>query len=219
MHTARAHQPAAPARGLPAAPLKPIPPLTPLNILDKTGYPLRNDNTTNFGYVGNGNGTTPPEQYIAYHAGNEDNPSPIKPGQTTIFQNVETGMWCRLAPFTPQQGCNTQGMLCDQESSATATVLTYTGLGLIYGGVALVQQPGTKTLVLSNDPACSVPDGDRLTFPPGASVRTRRLPVLQMRLLQLPAVQMLVLSTRFNVDSLQCARLHQSLYLPPRHVH
>jgi hypothetical protein len=61
-------------------------------------------------------------------------------------------------------------MLCDQDDASDATVLTYTGLGLAYIGVLLVQQPVTSTLVLSSDPACSVPGGDRFTFPPGEQV-------------------------------------------------
>ncbi len=144
----------------------PLKPLVPLNILGKDGYPLRNDNTTNFGYIGKGNGTTPPEMYTAYHPGNEDNPTPINAGETTIFKNIETGLWCRLAPFTPQTTCLTRGMLCDQSSPSSATVLTYTGDGLTYNGVPLVQQPVTRTLVLSSDPACSEPGGEKFKFPP-----------------------------------------------------
>ena len=49
---------------------------------------------------------------------------------------------------------------------ATATILTYTGSGLSYNGVPLVEVPPSKTLVLSGDAACTVPGGDKLTFPP-----------------------------------------------------
>jgi hypothetical protein len=62
--------------------------------------------------------------------------------------------------------CNTQGVVCDQTSPANAVVLTYTGTGLSYQGVPLVVSPVTKTLVLSGDPACTTPGGDKLTFPP-----------------------------------------------------
>jgi hypothetical protein len=130
---------------------------------------VRNNNTTNFAYVGKGNGTTPPEMYTAYHPGNEDNPTPINAGETTIFKNIETNKYCRLAPMVPQGGCNTQGMLCDQLEPSTATILTYTGTGLAYNGVPLVQLPGSGTLVLRNDPKCGEPGGDKLVFPPGAS--------------------------------------------------
>lgn len=61
--------------------------------------------------------------------------------------------------------CATQGVLCDQDSATTATILTYTGSGLSYQGTPLVQSPGSATLLLSADPACSVPGGDKLTFP------------------------------------------------------
>jgi hypothetical protein len=161
-----------------AAPFPPLTPLIPLNLLNRTGYPVRNDNPTNFAYVGKGNGTTPPEMYIAYHPGNEDNPTPINAGETTIFKNIETGLWCRLAPFTPQTTCNTQGMLCDQASPAKATILTYTGNGLTYNGVPLVQLPVSGTLVLRSDPQCGAPGGEKLTFPPGEA-RGRHVLCLQ----------------------------------------
>jgi hypothetical protein len=64
--------------------------------------------------------------------------------------------------------CATQGVLCDQDSTAAATILTYTGSGLSYQGTPLVQSPGSGTLLLSADPACSVAGGDKLTFPPVA---------------------------------------------------
>jgi len=64
--------------------------------------------------------------------------------------------------------CATQGVLCDQDSAANATILTYTGSGLSYQGTPLVQSPGSATLLLSADPACSAPGGDKLTFPPAA---------------------------------------------------
>ena len=150
-----------------AAPFPPLTPLIPLNMLNGSGYPLRNDNTTDFGHIGNGNGTTPPEMYTAYHPGNEDNPELIHAGETTIFKNIETGLWCRLAPFTPQTTCLTQGMLCDQASPNGAAVLTYTGTGLAYQGTPLVQQPVTGTLVLSSDPKCGNGFGNKLVFPPG----------------------------------------------------
>ncbi len=43
---------------------------------------------------------------------------------------------------------------------------SYTGSGLKFNGVPMVQLPGTGTLVLSGDPACKTPDGDKFTFPP-----------------------------------------------------
>ncbi len=150
----------------PAAPLPPLTPLVPLNLLNGTGYPVRNDNVTNYAYVGKGDGKTPPEMYIAYRPGRLDSPDPIMAGETTIFKNIETGLWCRLAPFSPQATCRIQGMLCDQSSPSGATILTYTGTGLAFQGTPLVQQPVTGTLVLSSDPSCREPGGDKFTFPP-----------------------------------------------------
>jgi hypothetical protein len=154
-----------------AAPFPPLTPITPHNILNKDGYPVRNDNTTNYAYVGNGTGTTSPEMYTAYHPGQQANPSPIHPGQTTIMQNLQTGMWCRIADFSPKQGCLTQGMLCDVRSSEQASQITYNGIGLSYQGMPLVQQKGTKTLLLTDDPTCTELGTDWLDFPPGGGCR------------------------------------------------
>ncbi len=62
--------------------------------------------------------------------------------------------------------CATQGVLCDLDSPTGATILTYTGYGMSYNGVPLVQSPNSQTLLLSSDPACTVPGGDQMTFPP-----------------------------------------------------
>ena len=67
----------------------PIPPDTPLKLLDPTGSPVRNDNLTNYAYVGAGNGTTPPELYLAYHADQLADATLIQPGQTTKLQNEQ----------------------------------------------------------------------------------------------------------------------------------
>ena len=65
----------------------------------------------------------------------------------------------------------TQGLLCDQASSAGASNLTYTGSGLAFNGVPLVVSPGSKTLLLSADPACTVPGGDQLAIEPVSESR------------------------------------------------
>ena len=67
---------------------------------------------------------------------------------------------------TVPSSCATMGVICDQDSIANASILTYTGTGMSYNGVPLVQSPNTNTLLLSADPACTVPGGDKLTFPP-----------------------------------------------------
>jgi hypothetical protein len=48
------------------------------------------------------------------------------------------------------------------------------GSGLKYKGVPMVQTPATSTLVLSSDPACTVPGGDTMGFPPAKSPSERR---------------------------------------------
>lgn len=168
------------------------------------GYPTRNDNTFNLAYVGKGTGSTPPEQYMAYHGSSTPSSSAfVLPGQTAFFQNLQTGLFCRLIPVpstyplvmpsraawnrtAPRppiraavaasavrtaevpSGCATSGIVCDQATAATATELTYTGYGLSHQGTPLVQTPGTSTLVLSSDRACTVPGGGLMSFPPAA---------------------------------------------------
>ena len=151
---------------------------------------MRNDNLTNFAYVGPNDGQQqPPEVYFAYHPSNPADPSPIDPGETAQLKNAQTGKYCRVAPLpsgyplnTPVRAastatgsrhllqtpssCATQGVICDQDTIATASILTYTGSGLSYNGVPLVQSPISKTLVVSADAACTVPGGSIMTFPP-----------------------------------------------------
>jgi hypothetical protein len=139
-------------------------------MLNRDGNPVRNDNLTNAAYVGPDNGQDePPEVYIATRPSSPADPTPIMPGETTQLQNTQTGKYCRLtqlpAGYVSPTTCNTQGVICDQDTLATATILTYTGTGLSFTGVPLVEVPPSRTLVLSADPACTVPDGDKLTFP------------------------------------------------------
>jgi hypothetical protein len=143
-----------------------------VNIVTPDGDPVRTDDVPTFTRVGNGTGDTPPEQYVAYHPDNPLDPTPISRGNTTIFRNVQTGLWCRLAPYTgsvANSACKTQGVLCDQSDMADATILTYEGTGLSHNGVPLVQLPGSGTLIVSSDTSCSVPGGDILKFPPGGA--------------------------------------------------
>jgi hypothetical protein len=147
---------------------------------------VRNDNLTNFAYVGPNDGKQqPPEIYSAYRPENPNDPTPIPPGGTAQLKNAQTGKYCRIAQLPATyplsqpiassgarhllqvpSSCATQGVLCDQDTISTASVLTYTGTGMSYNGVPLVQSPNSKTLLLSSDPACTVPGGDKLTFPP-----------------------------------------------------
>ena len=107
--------------------------------------------------------------HTAYRPANPADPTPIQPGETTQLKNTQTGKYCRLtqlpAGYVSPTTCNTQGVICDQDTIATATILTYTGSGLSYNGVPLVEVAPSKTLVLSADASCTVPGGDKLTFP------------------------------------------------------
>lgn len=159
----------------PALPSKPVlTPGTPVNIVGPSGGLVRNDNTTSMAYVGAGDGTSLAEQYSFFHSAQPSDLSPIIPGKMTYISNALTGLFCRLAPASPAgtvpAGCPAnQAMVCDQRSASTATVLSYNGNGLAYQGTPLVQAPGTSTLLLSSDPACSIANGSSLSFvPPGS---------------------------------------------------
>ena len=144
----------------------PLAPDQPFTIGTPSGAYVRTDNTSSFAYPGTGNGTTPPEEFTAYLASNTSQRSPIEPGQATLIQSTQTGMWCRLAPLPSN---TTQiGMVCDQPTSATATPLTYTGDGLAYNGVQLVSPGPGQPLLLANTTATPVtgPTADNLTLTP-----------------------------------------------------
>jgi hypothetical protein len=129
------------------------------------GY-VRNDNVSNYAYVGNGTGSSSPEQYLAFHAGNLTDTSAIDPFETAVLKNVQTGLWCRLAPLPSN---STQiGMICDQATAATGTVMTYTGDGLQYNGIALVSVGPGQPLLLENTTATAVvgPTADNLSLVP-----------------------------------------------------
>jgi hypothetical protein len=149
---------------LPAGPS--IPPDTPLNIITPSGPYVRSDNTSNYAYPGNGTGITPPEQYLAYHPGNLIDGSPIDPYETAILRNVQTGLYCQLRPLP--SNATQIGMICDQPTPATATIMTYTGDGLSYNGNALVSAGPGQPLLLKNTSSVPVPGptADNLTFVP-----------------------------------------------------
>lgn len=135
---------------------------------------MRIDNAIGFAYVGPGNGSTPAEAFSVVNPANASELSPIRPGGTMLLRNTATGKFCRLAPLSVAQplrwrarapaSCATQGVVCDRDLASEAAVLTYTGYGLSYQGTPLVQSLTTRTLILSSDPACTVPGGDRLTL-------------------------------------------------------
>jgi hypothetical protein len=132
------------------------------------GELVRNDNTTSYAYVGNGTGISPPEQYLAFHDGDLTNSSLIQPYETTVLQSVETGLWCQLRPLP--SNTSQIGMICDQPTAATATVMTYTGSGLAYNGIDLVASGPGLPLLLENTTALASaytgPTADDLTLVP-----------------------------------------------------
>jgi hypothetical protein len=138
------------------------------------GNPVHNDKSTSFANVGSGSSTSDPAAMFAYRPGKPTDTTPIRPGETVQLQSQGTGKYCKLAQLpaglASPSTCNTQGLICDQDSIAGgATALAYTGTGLSYNGVPLVASPPSNTLVLSSDPVCTVPDGgNQLTIPPAA---------------------------------------------------
>ena len=156
----------------------PITPLQPINILDGIGRPLHVDNATSFAYISSTGGTGDPSaMFIAYRPANPYDATPIQPGEALQLQSQQTGKYCRLADLpaglVSPPACNTQGLICDQSSLATATVLTFTGTGLAYTSVPLAAMQPSNTLALSLDPSCASPGSTQLTFPPAFLCKRR----------------------------------------------
>jgi hypothetical protein len=53
------------------------------------------------------------------------------------------------APAGLPAACATRGVLCDKSAAGDATILTFTGTGLSFDGVPLVQSPSNDTLLPS----------------------------------------------------------------------
>ena len=110
----------------------PLPAGEPLNL----GGPgtCRVDSLTSYMYCPSpttGNGTTPPEQFVAIRP--DGLYDPIQAGEPTYLKSVQTGLYCRVvAAGTRDQ------ILCDQPTTATASQLTYTGFGVSYNGDPLI---------------------------------------------------------------------------------
>jgi hypothetical protein len=153
-------------------------------------------------YVGDGYGLTSQEKYLFYKAGALADTTAIQPGNSIIISNVFTGQYCQLADLPAgyalgkssrsllqssaasralkQTSCLTKGIICNQPSAAAATPFTYTGTGLSFSGTSVVQSPNSYTLLISNAPECTIPDGAVYTFPSangGAQRPLRRRPL------------------------------------------
>ena len=76
---------------------------------------------------------------------------------------MQTGQWCQLRPLP--SNTSQIGMICDQPTPDTATVMTYTGSGLAYNGVDLVASGAGQPLLLENTTALAVTN-DTLAFVP-----------------------------------------------------
>ena len=92
---------------------------------------------------------------------------------------VQTGMWCQLRPLP--SNTSQIGMICDQPTAATATVMTYTGSGLAYNGIDLVASGPGLPLLLENTTALASaytgPTADDLTLVPALTGAVYRIAV------------------------------------------
>ena len=138
----------------------PLPVNESINIRTPDNKYVRVDNSTDPARPQPGTGTTPPEQYCAYDPDNLSSTTPVMPGKTTIFKSKQTGMYCRLIPLPSAPSLT--GMICDQPTPVTATIVTYTGDGLSKDGVPLTPSGPGGALVLDPTPG---PGQDKLTFP------------------------------------------------------
>ena len=109
-------------------------PDTPLYLLSPDGSTVHVDNASSPAYSSAGNGTSPKEQFLAYHFPDAANLSPIQAGHDACFQSMQTGLWCRLTPSL--------GLLCDQANRTGAVAMTYSGSGLSFQGTPLVGMAG-----------------------------------------------------------------------------
>jgi hypothetical protein len=135
-----------------------------INILTSSGSYARVDNLTSPAVTSTGYGTTSPQQFIATHPASPNSTTPIQPGETAILRSVATGAYCRLTAV-PSNSLQL-GMVCDQPTAATATVLTYTGSGLSYNGVPLVATALGGPLLLANTTTSpATPASANLSFP------------------------------------------------------
>ena len=153
----------------------PITPGIPLNIMPDAaaGQTVHADSLTSFAYQASGDGSSYAEQFYAYNSLNLANTAPIQPWQTTILKSRQTGQYCHLAPLPASPSL--QGVVCDQATAATATVLTYTGTGLKYNNVALAPTGPGSALVLDASAIAAAAALDILPAPAASGKATHSL--------------------------------------------
>jgi hypothetical protein len=117
---------------------------TPITISTTSGC-LAVDSTTYPMYSASPCSTSPTQQFVLQPANGSTTAAEIQPGEQTIIQSVETGLYCRVATLDGGQ----QGMVCDVSSPSQATPVTYTGTGLSYGGQPLAAGGAGQALLVS----------------------------------------------------------------------
>lgn len=90
-----------------AAPGPALQPDRPLNLQGSIlGSPVRTDSTGTFAYLGTGNGSSTPEQYLAYHPADPGSTAAIQPGGEVILRSkVCSGCWQELRVCCITSGC------------------------------------------------------------------------------------------------------------------
>jgi hypothetical protein len=82
-----------------------------------------------------GSRETSPERFVLFRP--DAGATPIQPGETMIIRSEQTGKYCRAAQIGAQQQ-----IMCDQDTPATATPLTYTSTSFEFNGQPFVN-PGS----------------------------------------------------------------------------
>jgi hypothetical protein len=169
-----------------------IQPGTALNIMNADRSTVRTKDNRAYAVVLPGTGNQLAEQFMAFVPGSLSSTSSIYPGGDLVLKSLQTGLYCRLATATvgvlrsPARGttpkgtapdrCATKGLVCDQPSFEAAFPFTYTGTGLQYQGVPLVQAPVTGVMLLTSDAACATAAGAAFTFPVAPAAAPAREP-------------------------------------------
>ncbi len=103
------------------------------------------DSATSFVYCPdkNGTGTAPAEQFIPVRP--DATSSPITPGEPVYWQSVQTGRYCRVV-----LDAGASKIRCDLPQPQGASLLTYTGTGMVFEGRPLVNPGGGAPLYLAS---------------------------------------------------------------------
>jgi hypothetical protein len=134
------------------------------NIRPADGGICRVDGLTSYMYcpLPGGDGNTTQEQFTPVRP--DGGSVPIGPGQATYLRSELTGKYCRVVPVSGRSQ-----VLCDQDATSTATLLTYTGYSLSTAEGRPFLNPGGSSPIYFGDPSARVPAAP-LAFTSSAAV-------------------------------------------------